>query len=153
MPQIENSSNTVEREALNWLFTAHFSDETTLEQTLEDRCLTRDDGTGSAFTDVLAREDDLIAFELTNQETNESIMVDLKSGNFVVNGVPVCAHNQNFEPQNYPLKLVYFRETRVERVIDGKGEHVSSRHFVNRYFIGWETVVNGKNKQATLAVG
>ncbi len=153
MPQIENSNNTVEREALKWLFTAHFSDETTLEQTIEDKCLTRDDGTGSAFTDVLARMDDLIAFELVNQETNESVLVDLKTGNFVVGGVPLCAHNQNFEPQNYPLKLVYFRETRVERVIDKKGEQVSSRHFVNRYFIGWETVVNGKNKQVTLAVG
>jgi hypothetical protein len=156
MPQeIQSEAQTVKRDPLRWLFVAHFADGSTIEQTQEDKCLTRADGTGSAFTDVLAREESiaLTAFELRLVGSAESVVVDLTTGNFIANGLPVCAHNQSFEPQRYKLKLIYFRETRVERDLNGAGKAVADRHFVNRYFIGWETVVNGKSKQATLAVG
>jgi len=148
MPQA--TTTKTEREALRWLFTAYFSDGSSIEQDQDDRCYTRDDGTGSTFTDVLAR-DDLVKFELTNDES--SVLVDLITGAFVVNGVPLHAHNQFFEPGKYPLELVYFRETRVDQVINSDGEQVSSKQYVNRYFVGWKTLVNGKYKQVTLAVG
>lgn len=138
---------TVAREPLRWLFIAHFADGSTIEQDQADRSTTRTDGSGSTFTDVLARQDDLVAFELVNDQ--QSVMVDLQTGAFIVNGTPLHIHDQYFEPQHHSLRLIYFRETRVDLDPDRN----ESTHYTNRYFIGWQTTVNGKNKQATLAVG
>lgn len=152
------TSQETEREPLRWLFAAHFKDGSELVQTQEDKSTTKE--SGSAFTDVLARAEELVAFSLFNGETE--VLVDLITGNFVVNGVPVSIHNQYFNPEKYKLELVYFRETRVERVSQSTIQEDSTvteeqigdvRHYVNRYFIGWKTRVNGKDKQVTLAVG
>lgn len=149
-PQTKNTESTSPR--LGWLFTAFFEDGTTIEQTQEDKCYSRDDGTGSAFTDVLAKQG-LIRFELDRVDEPESVVVDLITGEFTVNGTPVVAHNQFFEPEKYDLELVYFRETRVDQKVDSDGKQVSLEHYVNRHFIGWKTQVNGKEKQVTMAVG
>jgi len=135
------------------LFTAAFRDGSTIIQTEEDKCLTRNDGTGSAFTDVLARKDELVAFALNHVNGKETVAVDLISGNFVVNGTPITSHNQYFDPEKYPLELIYFRETRAEETRNKDNVTVATRHFVNRYFIGWKTLVNGQKKEVTLAVG
>lgn len=137
---------------ITWLFVAYFEDGSRIEQTQEDKCTTRTDGTGSAFSDVLAK-DGLIRFALERVNEPESVVVDLITGEFTVNGTPVVAHNQFFEPQKYDLELVYFRETRVDQKVDSDGKQVSLEHYVNRHFIGWKTQVNGKEKQVTLAVG
>jgi len=150
---------------LDWLFVAFFANGYTIQQTHDDKCLTRDDGTGSAFTDVRERNErdhDLVAFELRHIDGDKAVMVDLKTGAFMANGIPMHLHNQNFDPTKYDLKLIYFRETRVDQnvkatILDDMS--VSQKqigdlhHYVNRYFIGWETEVNGKKKQQTLAVG
>lgn len=141
------------RLTLDWLFIAYLKDGSIIEQTQEDKCTTRTDGTGSAFTDVLAHQDELIAFELHNIHNGNWARVDLATGNFVVNDVPICAHDQFFEPQRHKLKLIYFRETRAERTQTVQGETVGERHFVNRYFIGWETSGATKNIKQTIAVG
>lgn len=140
------------REPFQWLFKAEFADGHVIEQDLDDTCHSRDDGTGSAFSDVLAYGRP-VAFSLHHVDGIQMAGVDLKTGNFVVNNTPICIHNQNFEPQKYELELVYFRETRAEATMNPDQEIVGTRHFVNRYFIGWQTQVNGKNKQVTLAVG
>jgi hypothetical protein len=140
------------REPLQWLFKAEFPDGHMIEQDLDDTCHSRTDGTGSAFSDVLAYGKPK-GFTLCHVDGKQYAYVDLLSGNFVVNGTPIAIHNQNFEPQKYELELVYFRETRVEQTVNREAEIVGTRHFVNRYFIGWQTQVNGKNKQVTLAVG
>lgn len=143
----------VNSEPLRWLFVAHFDDGTIIEQDQEDKSQTRTDGTGSRFTDVLAK-DGLEAFELINcADPKQFVYVDLITGNFNVNGTPLSAHNQHFDPTRYKLELVYFREARAEQNVDQAGEIISQRHFVNRYFIGWQTKVNNKVKQVTLAVG
>lgn len=150
------------KEPLKWLFVAHFSDGTSIKQTQEDKCTTRDDGTGSAFTDVLAREDELVGFELVRTDGKASAFVDLPTGNFMINGVAFNAHNQNFNPKRYKLKLIYFRETRVEKEAKGVVQNDGSvkqsdigtpRHFTNRYFIGWQTTTPKGNVQQTIAVG
>lgn len=145
---------------LSWLFVAYFKDGSHILQTQEDKSTTSK--SGSAFTDVMSNFDDLVAFELRHEDGDKVVTVDLVTGNFVVNGVPVCAHNQYFEAEKYPLKLVYFRENRVEQHqtatiqpdMSVQTEDVGTpTHYVNRYFIGWETTIMGKNKQVTLAVG
>lgn len=145
---------------LSWLFVAYFKDGSHILQTQEDQSSTSE--TGSAFTDVMAHFDDLVAFELRHEDGDKVVTVDLKTGNFVVNGIPICIHNQYFEAEKYDLKLIYFRENRVDQKqtatvqpdLSVETEDIGTFiHYVNRYFIGWETTVNGKNKQATLAVG
>jgi hypothetical protein len=131
------------------MFVAYFDDLTTIEQDQIDRSIT---GNGSQFTDVLAKKG-LIGFELRHVDNIQTVFVDLKTGTFLVNGTPLAVHNQYFDPTKYELELVYFREMRAEQVVGVDGEEVSSRHFTNRYFIGWKTTVNGKEKQVTIAVG
>lgn len=140
------------REPLRWLFTAYFDDGSSIVQDQDDKCHTRKDGTGSTFTDVLTK-DGLVSFELNHDNGSESVMIDLTTGAFLVNGTPLHAHNQFFEPQKYKLELVYFRETRVDQQLDKLGNEVSVNQYTNRYFIGWKTQVNGKDKQVTIAVG
>lgn len=145
---------------LSWLFAAFFKEGAPVIQDQTDT--PKEQPEGSAFTDVLARESDLTHFELHHEDGDKIVTVDLTTGAFIVNGVPLDLHNQNFEPSKYPLKLIYFRETRIEQTTratvqeDGTIKEVpvgDARHYINRYFIGWETTVNGKNKQVTLAVG
>lgn len=154
MPQVPTTPH------LSWLFVAFFDKGAPVIQTQDD--LPKEQPEGSAFSDVAARSDDLTAFELRHEDGKQVVTIDLKTGAFIVNGTPLHIHNQNFEPQNYSLKLIYFRETRVDQQqkatvqtdMSIKTENIGdARHYVNRYFIGWETVVNGKNKQATIAVG
>lgn len=163
MPLLKNKNKLeLSKPKLDWLFVANLRDGSQIKQTLEDRCLTRDDGTGSAFTDVLANEEHLTGFGLEHVDGKQWVYVDLTSGNFMINGTPVQLHNQYFEPEKYPLELVYFRETRVDSDIMGTVKDDKSvdykevgtpRHYVNRYFIGWKAKVNGKDKQVTLGVG
>lgn len=141
-----------DREPLTWLFKAKYADDHLIEQDAADTCHSRKDGTGSAFSDVLDRGKPT-GFGLYKVGGGQYAWVDLVTGNFVVNGTVIALHNQNFEPEKYKLELVYFRETRVDQEVGQDGEAVGSRHYVNRYFIGWRTTVNGKNKQVTLAVG
>lgn len=155
----QQSNHTLE--PLRWLFTAFFDDGTVIKQDKNDTCTTRDDGTGSTFTDVLKKQETvkLSAFELSTG--GEVVTVDLITGAFIVNGTPLVAHNQQFDPQKYDLDIVYFRETKadvdiktsVEKDMTVKKEVVGTRHYVNRYFIGWKAKVNGKDKQVTIAVG
>lgn len=150
MPQLQRSQNKpIVTEPYRWLFIAYFDDGTTIEQDHIDRSVT---GNGSKFTDVLA-QDGLVGFELRHVDDVQSVYIDLITGTFMVNNTPLVIHNQYFDPEKYKLELVYFREMRAEQVIGADGEQISQRHFTNRYFIGWKTIVNGKEKQVTIAVG
>jgi hypothetical protein len=149
--------------ALDWLFVAFFANGDTIKQTQEDKSATEPNR--SAHYDVRMRNEDkhdLVAFELHHIDGDKIVTVDLTTGAFMANGIPMHLHNQNFEPDKYPLELVYFKETRVDQDIKAivqddmtvKEERIGQpRHYINRYFIGWKTQVNGKSKQVTMAVG
>jgi hypothetical protein len=151
-PNQSPQSVRAEREPLAWLFTAVFADGSTISQDQEDRSLAKEGG--SAFTDVLARESELVAFGLNHVDGQQHCLVDVRTGAFQIGDTPFIAHNQDFDPQKYELKLVYFREGFVDQTMDQKtGELISLKQYTARYFIGWETLVNGKKKQVTIAVG
>ena len=76
--------------------------------------------------------------------------VDLVDGHFDIDGVPFEIHEQNLIPKD--LRLVYFRETKVQATLGMNQEIKTTNHFVNRYFIGWQCTINDKNYQYTLAV-
>lgn len=171
---------------LEWLFIAYFRDGSVIQQTQDDK--PKEQPEGSAFTDVLARAraTDLVAFELRHEDGVKVATVDLQTGNFVVGGIPFCAHNQHFDPdardlvfdeagepvldedgqqltkRRYNLELIFFREVKhdqqmlatVQDDMSIKEEPIGEpNHYVNRYFIGWQTEVQGKMKQVTIAVG
>lgn len=132
----------------NWHFIATFKDGSKFFQDPLDYQPDR-----SSFKTVLERIDDVVCFELKHIDGKQEVLVDLISGNFMVNDTPLAIHNQKFEPQNYKLELVYFREKREQITQNVKtGELTDPKSFVNRYFIGWKTTVNGEEKQVTLAV-
>lgn len=132
----------------SWLFKAYFNDGSMIQQTAEDAL-----PDSNQYKEVLDRLDDLIVFKLVHIDGKQSALVDLMTGNFAVNSTPICIHNQMFDPTKYKLDLVYHRERREQQTQDTATGQVEEKSFINRYFIGWKTQVNGKDKQVTLAVG
>lgn len=144
---------------LNWLFSAHFADGTVLVQDQADTATTPEgkalQPNGSAFTDVRAAltKSPLAFFELHHVERDETVTVDLVTGAFAMNGIPFEAHVENFDPSLYQLELCYWRQVRAERTVGADDTVLSERHYVNRYYLGWSTTVDGVEKQVTIAVG
>lgn len=153
---------TKTRPHLSWLFVAFFADGSTIKQTQADK--SRIEKGKSAYFDVEQRalHTKLLVFELWHEDTRQKATVDLVTGTFILNGTPFHGHNQAFNPERYPLELVFFRETKVERDqkstvqedMSIKKEWVGPvRHFVSRTFVGWKTEVNKETKQVTIALG
>lgn len=146
--QLLNKSSVVQ-EPLRWLFVAEFADGTILKQTQEDKSTTSENG--SAFTDVMNSGKELVGFSLVQGQQHAT--VDLKTGAFVINRTPFIAHAQDFDPSMHKLELVYFRESLVD-IMQGVGGSDVTRHYVNRYFIGWKCIDKfNKAHKAIIAVG
>ena len=144
--------------SLKYLFRAKFADGVIIKQTPEDQSKDKENPFKSAFYDVLEHEkvSPVVSFELREAGVpslvGDRIEVDLKTGVFKINFVEVNIADQNFEPQA-PLKLIYFRETRLDTFVgNNTGETKGSDFYINRFFIGWETTYLNKKYQRTLAV-
>lgn len=142
---------------MKYLFSAFFSDGTTIRQTKADQ--SKYDPTKSCFTDVLRYQEayQLQRFCLNSANNFGGIMgheysIDLKTGLFSIDGVEFSVAEQNFIPEA-PLKLIYFRETRLEVDVNSDTREVQEeRFYINRYFIGWETIWKNKKYQCTIAI-
>lgn len=149
---------------LKYLFRAYFEDGHIIDQSFDDKSGL--DSQKSAFYDVLEYEkkNPLKVFCLFNYEPGsksfqDCYKVDLRTGLFSMNlGGAYKEFNiadQNFVPTE-PLRLIYFRENRIEQNVkkeSGKPDEViEQRMYINRYFIGWQTTVDGKNVQRTIAI-
>jgi hypothetical protein len=123
---------------LDYLFTAYYADNTTYQQTEEDRS-TKDE-TKSAYYDI--DQDKLIAFAL--QGANDGVVVDLRTGLFVVNGLPLSV----FEGEVVNRRLIYFR--RVTQQMNREDGQTSTSI---EYHIGWQgnDPVTGQNIQRVIA--
>ena len=146
-PQQSKVTETIPE--FKWLFVAKFADGTVIEQTQEGEI------GHSMMADVTEKQktSKLVIFGLHDKGVN-SVLVSLESGLFQVNDIWVQLHNQYFDPLKYKLELVYFHETAQQITLNAKTREVlENSHTFGRYFIGWKTKVNGKNKQVTLAVG
>lgn len=145
---------------LKYLFTAYFEDGHVIRQDASDKSLVDPEGKKSLFFDVLEYEktSKLIRFELQTASKFSFInpshfaSINLKTGKFTVNGLEIESGDQYFEPTE-PLRIVYFRETRVEQDISQKdGKMAGQRFYVNRYFLGFQTNWKNKNYQCTIAL-
>ena len=142
-------NNKIQQEPLRWLFVAEFADGSIIKQAKDDKSTTSENG--SAFTDVINSGKDLVGFSLI--QGSQYAAADLKTGAFIINGTPFIAHEQDFDPSMYKLELIYFRESLVD-IMQGTDSSEVTRHYVNRYFIGWRcTDKFNKAHEAIIAVG
>jgi hypothetical protein len=136
--------------SLKYLFECHFNDGTQLLQTSED--VSKIDPTRSAFYDVVQRLDDVSVFHLFENYPGYSslnLVVDLKTGLFSLNGVPFLASDPSQSiPADAKFRLVFFRRHTHTNNIGGN----EISHDVE-YHVGWQTTVDGKNYQQTIALG
>ena len=123
---------------LKYLFAAEFADGTILEQTSAD--VSKIDPIRSEFFDVLQFPHPLVKFALNGPETFAS--VDLRSGEFNVNGVRLFVDEGERAIEAKPLQVVFFRRHQ-EFVQVGKEGVEGQRSAPVRYFIGWQST--GKN--------
>lgn len=119
----------------------------------------------SAFRDI--DRDKLVKFHIYGVDPeveSERWSVDLRDGHFEHNGIPFIVHPQ-FLDENHlfvpsKLDLVFFREVRREHDVtstvqeDGTAndEITNIREYVNRYFFGWKTNINGKACTYTVGI-
>lgn len=137
-------------------FEADFKDGTTYIQGSDDVSIDAKDK--NAFYDILQREEDVIRFHITDEQTNDRWSVDLVDGHFELNGVPFRVHNKGMEhpyqvPEG-PFKLIYFK-VKQERIVLGEdGSATPLKGLVLTYCMGWQTNLgNGENLQQVIAVG
>ena len=130
---------------LTYLFECHFSDGTFLQQTKED--VSKTDPTKSAFFDVVNSKQEVTVFGLYN-DTN-TLIVDLRDGHFEVNGVPFNFHAEHYPEQPTEFRLIYFHRHRHTVTM---GQPTTELDHTVEYHCGWQTTVNGKNYQQTIAV-
>lgn len=148
--QKELSLMKTQPEPFQYRFVAVYRDGTSYEQTADDVSVS--DPTKSAYFDV--KQDKIVNFYLIKEDDSVVAGVDLQTGLFSINGHDFWAAPSGFVKVN-PLRLVYFRETRVEVTMDGNidGKVLGTKHYVSRYFIGWETEDRfRKTVQQTIAV-
>lgn len=133
-------------------FTATFEDGSTVELNSKDEnddvSLSRTDGTGSRFTDVLEKEKEskLISFVIHNDE--KSVGVDLRDGHFEINGIPFWQHRPDRE--NYQdFRVIYYRT--VQQYANVGLEITSAQEIATA--VGWQTNDdNGKNVQRVILI-
>ena len=124
---------------MKYLFVALFNDGSTIEQTQEDKSQHTEGK--NAFYDVLQRLNDLRAFALYNQETQDEYLVDLQDGRFEINGASFILHE---EPVSN-LRLVYFKRNRISMM--------TGEHYDPLFFIGFQgNNALGQNVQRTITV-
>lgn len=133
---------------LKYLFTAEYEDGSAYAQPEDDisRLHKGDkDFTPSSFRDI--DQEKLVRFSLSDGV--DTYEVDLRSGDFAVNGKELSLHEQGFDPFAHKLRLIYFREVRKE--FNANMEEVDV--YVNKYVFGWQTTDStGKNHQLTVGI-
>jgi hypothetical protein len=126
---------------LTYLFEAHLKDGTIIKQTQDDISTT---GTGSAFTDVRLRMNEVTVFGIY-ADTQDTWAVDLRDGTFYHNNHAFTLPCPEVTETNN-RRLIYYRQH--QHVIEQGQEHSHTVQFV----IGWQATVEGKNHQRTIAV-
>jgi hypothetical protein len=125
---------------LKYYFKCEYKDGSIFEQNEEDVSLT--DPKRSAFFDI--RQKDVARFWL--EGNGHKYLVDLTTGLFEIDGNLI--HVGEDLPAIDPVRrLIFFRRHAHQFNLD----HEEVGHFV-RYFIGWQTTINGKNYKQTIAV-
>ena len=103
---------------MNITWIAQFKDGTIIRQ-YDDEEQTKE----HMFKEVLARQDDLAVFNLTNRLTGKLYRLDLSTGNLYI--VKSGSFATNPEPDivlNKKVRLIYFRRMKKDMTFNDKGE-------------------------------
>ena len=124
---------------MKYLFSALMNDGTTINQTQEDKSQTTEGK--NAFYDVLQRLEEVTAFALYNQETQDEYLVDLRDGHFEVNQIQLNLHLEAI----FNLRLIFFKR----HVIN----FITREHYPVKFVFGFQANDEaGKNVQFTMTV-
>lgn len=134
---------------LKYTFTATFKDGSSYMQNSEDGA--RIGSSGSSFTDLLELEKRgqvIERFKLDGE--GHTYSVDLGTGEFQFDGNTLWVTDETERlPVDAELRLVYFRRNTIRRIIGGGQTRVEQ---ARRYYLGWQTTVEGRNIKALLGV-
>lgn len=142
-----------QKTVLKYLFEAEYYDGTTYNQTPEDQ--SKLDEKKSEFYDVLNSGKVVKRFSLIGE--GNKISVDLSTGLFEVNGLPLLLESDKLPTLPDKFELIFYRQwTREQNITYEK----RSGNIVNRsegaafceYFIGWQCLIAGKNYQQKMAI-
>src|SRR5258707_14004136 len=147
---------------LKYLFVVEYTDGTTYHQTPEDKSKL-DPDKRSEFYDVLQSGKTIKRFSLVEDTRlallgmGNKITVDLTTGLFEVNGLPILFESEQLPTKPKRFELVFYRQwTRDQNVTyDIKTGNMVKREEAGvfcEYFIGWECVIKGKHYQQKLAL-
>lgn len=98
------------------------------------------DGSENSFKLVQNDFDRLSFFSLDDSETGEGFDVNLKTGEFVLNGLPVCPLEL---PEGTKYRLIFFRRRRAI---------MPSTEIETEYWLGWQATIEGKNIKKLLRI-
>jgi len=141
---------------LKYLFVAEFTDGTFFKQTPEDKSLMEPDR--NCYFDVLEMVKNgktIRRFSLVGQ--GNTITVDLGSGIFYVNSLPVLLESERLPKLPDKFELIWYHQvTQNQNVTVDKStlEIIKTENLpeFREYFIGWQANINGKNYQQKIAV-
>lgn len=71
--------------------------------------------------------------------------LSLKTGNFLMNGMPVSLLPETLQDKNLQFRLIFFRRNRVETT-----NNIIQQQYVHRYLLGWQVTYKGENYQRIL---
>jgi hypothetical protein len=126
---------------LSYLFTCHFTDGTTIQQTQAD--VSQIDSSRSAFYDVAQRLGDVTKFVLS--DGRRTCAVDLRDGHFEIDGFQFFVPVEGVPEDHSGFKLIYFRRNFKSITMGKESSSVE-------YHLGWQTTINGKNFQRTIKI-
>ena len=137
---------------LKYLFTVEYIDGSIFTQPKDDKSKL---AKSSAFYDVLHSDKIVKKFTLKSVEDSQSISVDLTTGDFEVNGVPVyvgdalpCPAKRElifYRQHQHDTNVTYYVKTGNIKSNEPQGHRV-------RYFIGWQVNIKGKNYQQKIGI-
>lgn len=129
---------------LDYTFLAELYDGTLIEQHPDDVSKLRPLDK-SAFYDVVMQEDKLKRFSLVGK--GHILTVDLTDGHIELDGNKLYTQ---LPPKKSKLRVIYFRRTQQRLVMNPDG--TSTPEPILRYYIGWQTDVDGKNYKFEMGV-
>lgn len=133
--------------SLKYLFSCTFLDGSFYQQHPQD--LPQICKTGSSFSDIKFRLEQVSYFSLIDNSGYEAASVDLITGLFKKKGESFKAHDPSIIfPLDSKLKLIYYRTvTKNMNMFMMTGE---TKPMI--YNIGWQTNINGKNYQQVISI-
>lgn len=138
---------------LKYLFLVEFTDGTIYEQTPDDK--SKLDPLRSEFYDVLQSGKVIRKFSLVGE--GNKVTVDLQSGLFYINGLPVLLESEKLPARPEMFDLIFYRQwTKDQNVTYAmKTGEILNRQDAGsfcEYFIGWKCTLGKKEYIQKIAV-